>query len=191
MSFHFPSISDDAETFALLPDWGAPIRQTTTYRTDILTSKTGLEQRSQRRRRPILAMEYEARLQDGNASRAIEAAVTASRKPLIVPWWPNGGRLRVGMASETSAELTANPIAYDYERATHVFIFSRGNGGEFRRLEAIDQAALTLVDEGSHTIFPAGSWVFPCFRATREKADQTLAMTNRADAATRVAFRTL
>lgn len=180
------------ELLAIMPDWQAGVKQRTVYRTEVVRSRSGLEQRTQHRRRPILAIEYVAAgIHDAAARKRIEGVVAQSRKPLLVPWWPNGARLLQNMTSQTSALLGTNPIADDWDRDGWVFLWDRETGSEFRQLAGRDGRTLTLTDTGAHLLFPAGAYVFPVRLAIREKNDAVLNPNSHRTNPESLSFRTL
>lgn len=170
MSWTYPSTIDAAPRLAILPDWSAGIGQTTTYRTDINRSRRGLEQRSARARRPILTMEYQWTSSDAAARRRIEDVIAQTRGPVTVPWWPHGVTLREPMTVETSLALDSAFIEYEQDQVGWVYLWHRTAGAEWRQIAAISGAVLTLVDTGTHILFPTGAFCFPAFAATREAA---------------------
>jgi hypothetical protein len=142
MSWNYPSTLDDATFLAILPDWAAGITQTTTYRTDISRSRRGLEQRTQRQRRPYLTMEYNWTATDAAARRRIENAVAQARGRLIVPWWPHGIKSNSAMLTDEAIILDSAPIEGEIVSGGWVYIWHRSLGGEFR--EVVNKADLTI-----------------------------------------------
>lgn len=180
------------QQLAIMPDWGEGIRQRTVYRTELVRSRRGLEQRTQHRRRPSLSIEYTAEgIHDAAARRRLEAVVGNYRVPLLVPWWPQGTKIQETMADDTDVVLFTNPVADDWDQSTMVFLWDRVHGGEFRALEAREGRNLTLTDEGTHTRFPAGAWCFPVRRAIREKGDDILTPNRHRTTNEKLIFRTL
>lgn len=162
------------EKLAILPDWGEGLKQRTTYRTELSTSRRGLEQRTQHRVRPMLVIDYRAQgIHDADARKRLEAAVANFRKPLLVPWWPQGTVLQ-STSTDTGALLSTNPVADDWDRDGFIYLWNRSIGGEFRILASRTGRTLTLTDEGGHLAFPAGSFAFPVRLAVRERDDALL-----------------
>jgi len=172
MSWNYPSTEDAATFLAIPPDWAAGVSQTTTYRTDINRSRRGLEQRSQRTRRPALTMEYQWTANDSQARRRIENAVSQARGPLYVPWWPHGMLTQTAMTIDTEVRLESNPIAEEWDRDGWLYLWHRETGAEFRQVVSRAGSIITLSGTGPFLLFPAGSHAFPVRLATREAAEQ-------------------
>lgn len=193
MSYPHPTTIDTPIKLAILPDWAAGVGQQTTYRTDISRSRAGLEQRAQRRRRPILTMDYQASQSEAGAQRRIEAALVTARTPLLVPWWPNGSVLALPMTSDTSVQLTADPIAEDWpEDLAWVYLWGRAEGGgEWRQFASIAGSVVTLVDTGDHVQFSAGAFIWPARLCVREIENAMLQIPRHRESTDALKFRTL
>jgi hypothetical protein len=193
MSYPTPTTIDEPQKLVILPDWATAIQQRTTYRTDISRSRTGLEQRAQRRRRPFLSIEYRATVQSDPAQRRIEATLLTSRTPLIVPWWPNGGILSDKMPNQTIVNLTSRPIAEDWTAELQwVFLWGRAEQqGEWREFASISGSTVTLIDTGFHLRFEAGGFIFPGKLCTREIDNQMLNRHHHRESTDTIKFRTL
>lgn len=174
MSVNYPLSTDAPTRFAVMPDWGEGVRQTIVYRTDVTRSRKGLEQRSQRRKRAILGMEYSVSLHDDNARRRVETVLASSRTPLIIPWWVSGAVLNADMTIDTSALLESYPIEDDWSREPWVYLWNRDQGAEWRQVASRDANLLTLIDTGSHILFRDGTFVFPGRLAIREIDDSLM-----------------
>lgn len=180
------------DLLAVMPDWAVPIRQRTVYRTEVVRSRRGLEQRTQHRRRPVVAMEYTAAgIHDEIARRRLEGILKQYRKPLLVPWWPNGVRLLEAMTDDVSVLVASNPIAEEWDRDGWVYLWDRATGAEFRQLADRDGRTLTLIDEGPHLRFPIGAFIFPVRLALREKGDAILNPNRHRTNPESLSFRTL
>lgn len=180
------------ELLAIMPDWSVPIKHRTIYRTEVVRSRAGLEQRTQHRRRPMAAMEYTAAgIHDDVARRRLEAIVAQYRTPVLVPWWPNGARLRIAMADETTVELDSNPIAEEWDRDGWIYLWDRATGSEFRQLASRDGRTLTLTDTGAHVLFPAGAYCFPVRLSLRDKGEGILNPNRHRTNPESLSFRTL
>lgn len=191
MSLTYPTTKDTPVQFALMPDWAAGVKQQTIYRTDITRSRRGLEQRSQRQRKPSLMIEYQADHIDEDARRLLERTVTSTRGALLVPWWPNGSTLQSDMGSATGAVLDSTPISDDWDLTGWVYLWHRTSGAEWRELASRSGRNLTLTDSGGHTLFPAGSHCFPVRLAVRMRDDNLLESPRHQAETNRLIFRTL
>lgn len=193
MSYPHPISTDTPLKLAIMPDWASGVGQQTTYRTDISRSRAGLEQRAQRRRRPILSMEYQASVQEAGAQRRIETTLAIARTPLLVPWWPNGSILVNSMTNDTDVQLTADPIAEDWpDDLAWVYLWGREEGGgEWRELASRDGNLLTLVDTGDHVQFSAGAFIWPARLCVREIENAMLQVPRHREATDALKFRTL
>lgn len=192
MALTYPTSDDTPTRLAIMPDWGEGVRQVLIYRTDILRSRAGLEQRSQRMTRPKLGLEYVATATDEPARRRIETILATSRGPLHVPWWTSGARLAVSMTTETSLTLEHVPIAEDFDQVALVYLWSRERGGEWRTVASRSGAVLTLVDElPLHVLYDSGAWCFPVRLAVRDRDDSLLETAHQRAATDRLLFRTL
>ncbi len=191
MSVEYPTTDDTPTLVAILPDWSQSIQQATIYRTDITRSRRGLEQRAQRRRRPMLSMQYQMNVNDADARRLIETAVLMSRKPVIVPWWPHGSTVNALMTNDTAVTLASSPISDDWDQSGWVYFWSRTQGAEWRQITGREGRVLTLLDEGVHTRFAAGAYCFPGRLAVRDREEAMLGNTRHRTSIDRLIFRTL
>lgn len=192
MSYPFPTTTNEATKLALMPDWAAGVGHQTTYRTDINRSRAGLEQRAQRRKRPILSMEYQIHAQNEAARRRIEQALATARGPLLVPWWPSGGRLRVDMDSDTFVDMTTVPIAEDWPPdLAWVFLWGRDQGSEWREFSHRNGSNVHLIDTGTHIQFTAGAFCFPGRLAVREVENDMIEVPRHGEASEVLKFRTI
>jgi len=191
MALTYPTTNDTPTRLAIMPDWGQPVREAINYRTDIIRSRAGLEQRSQRMNRPKLGMEYTATATDEAARRRIETVLATTRGPLLIPWWPSGLQT-TAMPTDTSVTLETTPIGEDFDQVALVYLWSRLHGGEWRTVASRTGAALTLVhDLPVHTIYPAGSFCFPVRLAIRDRDDALLESAHQRSSIDRLLFRTL
>lgn len=163
-----PTTNDAPDLFLVLPDWSKSIKQGISYRTDISRSAKGLEQRSQRRRRPVLRMSYQADRQreSGGALGELQAE---TRGPIRIPWWPHGIMLRTDMADTTTAALASAPLVERWSATGFVFLHHPKQGGEIREISLGNGTeSLVFVDDGDHIQFQAGSYCYPMIDAVRD-----------------------
>lgn len=191
MSVNYPLSTDEPVRFAIMPDWGVGVRQTVIYRTDVTRSRKGLEQRSQRRKRAILGIEYTVSMHDENARRRVETILASSRTPLIIPWWTSGVLLDGPMTTDTAALLASDPIEDDWTREAWVYLWSRANGAEWRQVASRVGRVITFVDTGSHIHFSDGAFIFPGRLAIRENHDTLMESERHRTTRETLTFRTL
>jgi len=189
VSLPYPTTDDAPELVAILPDWGEPIVQRLTFRTELVRSRRGLEQRTQHRKRGVMVQEYlVGGIHDADARQRLEAVVAMIRKPVIVPWWPSGCRTRIDMTG-AAVDLLTNPITGDWQAGGYLYLWSPELGGEFRTISGVSGRVMSL--GGTGTLYPAGSYCWPALLCTREKDDALLQQTRHRTVAEKLIFRTL
>ncbi len=192
MSLTYPTTDDTPTPVAIMPDWRYGIRTTIGYQTDITESRRGIEQRSQRRRRPRLTMEYRTNIDDAAAALRLETILATARGPLHVPWWPSGIPLATEMPDWQHLTLETLPLDDDWSRIPMVLIWSRGLGTQWRNVASRDGVDIALeADSVTHIRYPAGSFVFPIRLAVRDVNDGLLISPTTSAAQDMLYFRTL
>lgn len=186
-----PLTTDTAERLVLFPDWAGGIDQTTGYSTSVQRAKSGLEQRSRMRKSPVLTIKYLINSERDTAAlnRLLEIR-KESRKPLLVPWWPNAAKTGAAMTAN-SVTISTNPIAADFDKRGEIFIWNSEDSWQFRTIATRSGRNFTLEPETETIIFPAGSFVAPVRKALREIGeDQQYALT-KGDSSEQVTFKTI
>jgi hypothetical protein len=185
-----PTTDDTPTRVALLPDWREGVRLTQEFVSTVQTGRFGLEQRSRKRKRPIYSLEYtRTGLTADEAKQRLEAIRAEYRGPLIVPLWCDGIPLQSDMTDDNAALLDSNPITGEWVAPLDVFIWSDALGGEWRECIAVSGRNLTL--DGSGTLYPAGSFVFPSRVMIREASEGMLSAVDIASGSENHRYRTL
>lgn len=170
----FPKTTDEPEKLAVLPDFGEGIRQSRIYRTTIQRSRSGIEQRARRKKTANLRIEYlESGSHDSAAAGSQQEAIRNSRKPLLVPWWAQGGRIQGGMTA-TAFNISTNPNPSDWDAEKLVYLYDPALGGEFRTVISRSSRLFTLAAEVGSILFPEGTFVFPVRLAVREISESMI-----------------
>ena len=192
MSYEHPTTDDEAQEFDVLPDWGQGIQLSLSYQTDIKRSRRGIEQRSQRRRRPRMAMDYTpAQIMGADALLRLETLRTRSRGRLLVPWWPSAQKLSTAMASDTSVTLQGGLITGEWEETNQIYLWHRSLGGQFRTVTEISGSTFTLENIELDHQYPADGYAFPVMVCLLQRGDNLLRDLQYRTASGQLTFRTL
>lgn len=183
--------NDQPENLILHPDWSEGIAVSFVYRTDIERSRSGLEQRSRRRRRAIQAIEYQFQdLHDEASLQALEIMMRTTRRPLLSPWWNQTNLLLVTMDSD-AATLEVSPNESDWKEAPSVYLWSRFQGGQVRKIESIQDQIVRLEPDTEAIFFEKGSFIAPMRKCVREMGDDLMGGAAQRTATQTVRLRTI
>jgi hypothetical protein len=185
-----PDTRDAPTRQAIHPDWAAGVTLKQIYSSAVQVSYSGVEQRQTKREKPIYKMAYQrGGLTEAEARRRLQEIRAEYRLPLTVPLWPDGIPLQQTMTGATAAVLDLNPIDGEWETPLDLYLWTRALGGEFRSCTVVSGRNLTL--DGTGTLYPIGSLVFPCRTMVRDPDSTTLTPIDLEEGIERLKFRTL
>jgi len=158
-------------TTSIFPDWAQGVRHFTTRPVQVNRSRSNIQQRISRSTRAKKAMEITVDgLNQAQSENLFDTIENRGRGALLVPWFPEGLRISVGMASTTELQLEVEPLD-DWGTATGTQILV---GTETREIVSIAGRVVTLTADGGATQQDAGTWVYPMRRAVLDRPDDAL-----------------
>ena len=186
----FTDTLDTPTRLAIEPDWLEGIELSQMFASTVTTAHGGPEQRQAKREKPIYRMSYSrGGLTAAQARRRLQAIRGEFRQPLTVPLWPDGIPLQSNMSIETAAVIDVTPIDGEWTAPFDVYLWNRALGGEWRTCTTISGRTLTL--DGTGTLYPAGSFVFPGRLMIKEPEEGNLESVDLETGIERLTFRTL
>lgn len=146
-----------ARLWPLPPTWDKPYRISYEFRTDIITSRSGREQRMAQRERPRKSIEFTA-IAHGAKLRELNRLMDEWHdKTFVFPDLPRFVDTSAGVAAGTTAvEVAAVP---DWLVADAVVVMQSGSTSELRTVESIDGTTVNFV-EVTGVGWPAGSRIY-------------------------------
>jgi len=151
---------------SLLPDWSQGVREERAFRTSILTTDSGLEQREQTRGRARRRLTYRARtLTAGIAQPATTLLQRVHEGTVALPWWMHRTRLTADAAIGATT-LAVVTTGLDFLAGNYALLWRSPRVYELVQVSATDAVSVTL-EAGTPTTmaWPTGSLVLPAFPA--------------------------
>lgn len=191
------AIPSTANTTALFltqhPAWEAGVRVEQIMQSDVVTSRSGLEQRQQRTTRGSWTMSYRAALSSTEkAAREIRAEAEIAAL-CWVPFWPEAGL--------TATTIVSNTLSIDREWSPDffapgdwVYFDSPTQGQQFRQIEdiGITEQTLILYPLASGAVaFDPLTRIYPCRACTRQNGQAEFEQASEATYMERLTFQTL
>lgn len=103
------------------PNWGKPVRQTFRFKTKIITSEDGKEQRIAERFEPRIELEFESLEKPSSFSSASAALFLHQNEKTICPVWQDASRLGLSLAAGATFVNLAQRPAWAVPGAYFVF----------------------------------------------------------------------
>tara|TARA_R110000796_G_C14571530_1_gene435821 strand:- start:55556 stop:56119 length:564 start_codon:yes stop_codon:yes gene_type:complete len=142
----------------IAPDWRVPVLSFQNYATKVARTKNGREQRVSFRPSARRVQTYtlsSARIAAGEDQVAEHADRMAG--PLEVPWWAEGLRLSVTMATVNDAQLESEPgTDQGFEAGDSILV-----GDAVRTIASRATKFLTLDSMGGSVQETTGTWCYP------------------------------
>ncbi len=165
------AIPDTTNTATLFvsrePSWELGVDLTQILKSDVQTSRSGLEQRQGRMSLSRWRMSYQAHLSSGERAARLTRMLAEIRAPLQVPFWARGAVLTSDMALETLG-IDRHGDADFYRPGDYVMI-TDGVDLQFRIIAAIYFGnSITLEPMDGSIDFTQGSRIYPCRLCVRD-----------------------
>ena len=158
--------TEDAEVFISTPPaWERGVELEQMMDTAVFTSRSGLEERQQRRQRGAYRLDYTAVYNAAELSARNAAAALEMAAPLVVPFWTERCQTTSGIVANV-VTIDRTPDADWFVAGDWIFFDSATQGRQFRKIASVAGANLTL--SGSGTAFNSGTPVYPCRRCLRD-----------------------
>lgn len=143
------------------PNWGTPVTERLEWKTDVLTSESGAEQRIPRLQHPWRTLSATFLL-DGNKRQLFDTyAMQYSSQEMLVPLWPYVGQ--VGQAATAGQDLLYVDTQWaEYKPGDKILLRSIINDWyEVGVVDVVTATTLKLISPLSRNV-PQGTWVYPC-----------------------------
>lgn len=130
--------------FPFDPDWDNGVRERAEYRTEIITARSGMEQRYKLRMRPRRSLEWDISTMSVQEAQTLEALLWQRSGSLFaVPWWPDGVPYIGSIAAGASAIAidTTNRL---FKLAPLVMIWQDSQNFEVQSLQSVGPSAITI-----------------------------------------------
>lgn len=141
----------------IAPDWERGVYNQHSYQNEVNRTRNGREQRINYRAKPRRTMAYSVPTARATADHLVATLGARAGAPLRIPWWPEGMRLAINMATVDEAQLEIAPgIAQGMDAGDTVLV-----GSAVRTIASRTEKVLTLAALGGSVQELAGAWVFP------------------------------
>jgi hypothetical protein len=144
--------------FALRHNWAAPILEQLSFKTDVITGISGVEQRIKLRQTPRRRLEMSYLTLDDEEKAYLEQITQSQNQVYAVPLWQDKSSLQVATSIGATA-FTVDTTLRDYEVGGLVFIQS-GDSYEVLTIESFTTSSI-VTTEGAVNAYPPGAKVCP------------------------------
>lgn len=145
--------------WALTPDWAAGVKETLSWKTDVLTAWSGAEQRRALRIAPRRSFEFEAPMAQ-QERRVIEAALFSwSAMVWALPIWSDGQLLASDVAPGASS-VSADTTSRDFVAGGLAILITDAATYEVLQISVFTSSVLTLANPAQGN-WPAGTRLYP------------------------------
>ncbi|WP_027855202.1 hypothetical protein [Marinobacterium litorale] len=143
-----PLPSTTAAIFRFPHNWSSSVTESREYKTDVMRSRDGTEQRRAMRSKPRKSLSFDVLL-DGNDATALDYMLYALQPHVwLLPQWHRQRRLASSAATGTDILVLDQPVAYDAQAGDYLVLMRTGQEPEAQTIAAIagDRVTITLVD---------------------------------------------
>lgn len=172
------------------PAWEAGVELSQGMQTALFTSRSGLEQRQQRRIRGAYSIEY--RIYHDKAAAALRLARNRAETvtAVVVPMWTEEAVL-ASLASNTAT--VSRTATEDWFSVGDYILLINGTTRQFRQIASygVSLQALVLESDAGALAFPNGSRVIPCRICARKSGDSEMDFPSEDAVEEQVAYMTL
>jgi hypothetical protein len=144
--------------FALRHNWATPILEQLSFKTDVLTGISGVEQRIKLRQTPRRRLEMSYMTLDAEEKAYLEQITQSQNQVYAVPLWQDKSSLQIATAIDATV-FSADTTLRDYEVGGLVFLQS-GDSSEVLTIESFTDSSITTT-EGAIYSYPIGAKVCP------------------------------
>ncbi|WP_420553971.1 hypothetical protein [Neptuniibacter marinus] len=133
-----------AAVFPFSPDWSTPVKQLREFKTDVITSRDGTEQRRALRSKPRDYIEYQVLL-DGHDSARLDYYLWALQPHvLMLPIWPSKRYLSLSVDAGESVLVLDKPVGDGSQVGDEWVLVNDNQEPEVFALQSISGDGLTL-----------------------------------------------
>lgn len=144
-------------TLALLPQQAeAPVKETLSFLTDVLTSYNGKEQRLQLRSKARQSFSYTTPLQAWHTAAAFNTEYGAIRERWAIPIWTEGQY--VGTVAQNASSISCDTSNFDFRNNSLAMLYAAC--GEWRIIE-IASVETGQINIGNNFAGIVGAWLLP------------------------------
>lgn len=151
-----------ATVFPYPANWASPVTEGREYKTDVMRSRDGTEQRRALRSKPRKNVSFQVLLEGAEAA-SFDYLMTALQPHLwLLPMWQRPHRLTTEVSSGGSALEFDVPLSYEARSGDYLVLHREGVNPEAQQINTIaaDRLSVTLVD-ALESDWPAFTHVYP------------------------------
>lgn len=135
-----PAPPINVELFPFAPDWSRPVRDRVEYKTAILTSRNGMEQRARLRKIPRRGIEFDVSLPHG---QKLDSRLWKSQGDKFgVPWWPDSVRY-FGTLTAGSTSINCDCVDRLFALAPMIMVWSSPDQCELQWTRSVTDTAIS------------------------------------------------
>lgn len=148
-----------APVFPFRPNWRRPLVERLEWLTDVLTARSGAEDRTAMRLHPRRSMEFEA-LVHTSALQRLDALLWAyGGGQYVLPIWTDPQQLASTLSSGASS-IPCDTAGYDFAAGAYAVLWRNDAQYEAVEIDTVGASSLTLVGATAQT-WPAGTRLLP------------------------------
>lgn len=163
-----PSSTDTPVFVTRRPSWEHGVELAMQHETTVFMSRSGIEERQQRRTRAKCDLRYRAVLTPAETAARDATGITQMNATQVVPFWSERALTTTAIAANV-VSIDRAPDADWFVAGDHVYLHSTALGGQFREIASVAGSALTLVADGGAFAYLTGATIYPCRRCLRTK----------------------
>ncbi len=156
--------------FDFKPNWASPVREVFQWKTDIITSQKGLEQRRSLRNIPRRTFTFDLLLSGRNSFELENRLYGYPDQTWAMPVWTDAGVLSAN-ASADALEIFLDTHELGFKLGGYVVFYESAAKFEFARITSIADNKIEIT-EGLFYAWGAGSTVYPLI-FTKAQAEQS------------------
>ena len=151
-------------TFSFRHNWALPVRERLAWLTDVMTKRSGKEQRVRVRAHPRRTLEYSLFLYGAQARRRFQELVWGAQdEEVMAPVWADKAKL-AGVLASGATSISVNTEHLDYDDGAHLMLWADEENFEVLEIDTVSPSSVSLAEATSRE-WPAGTYVCPARRA--------------------------
>lgn len=146
------------------PDWSRPIKQGREFKTDILISRDGTEQRLSQRAKPREMLGYQVLIDGGDSADFAYQLWALQPHVMMMPLWPRRRRLTAAVNMDSTTLVLDKPAGADIRNGDEWILFSATDYEVVTIVStSVDRKTLNL-SSGLTKDWPIYSAIYPAWR---------------------------
>ncbi|QSR34760.1 hypothetical protein CFI10_07080 [Marinobacterium iners] len=157
-----PLPNNVAAIFPYPANWTSPLIEGRDYKTDVMRSRDGTEQRRALRSKPRKNVSFEVLLEGRDAANFDYLMTALQPHVLLLPMWQRSHRLAVAVSAGGNTLQLTQPVSYERRSGDYLVLHRNGEEPEAQQIETVaaDRLSVTLVDT-LESNWPAFTSVYP------------------------------